>query len=308
MQGMPGAGHVGHSVASDCQLVALDLLADFDQAVVEELQGARRLDAEHAGKAHGLLHAHLDRVHADQPDHVLGARRQGVRADLEGLVPVVGVLPEADFVLLQEHGVVEVDVAQRSGEVALLGLELEVVDPFVAVADLEQQRETQGRVDALVDFGLGVFGDQGLLRHEGVDELELGQLVVAVDGVLGGGLDLDAGQDLLERLVLLLGQVLVEVGGRSLVAADQSQEQFGGVLVVLVHVPLAALAGDHAFVVETQGGAWVQIHGLHHVRVRNVDGGLEPLVAGAWPVSALVSLVERQGRLGEELFYSWRFA
>lgn len=210
-------------------------------------------------------------MHTDQPHHLLGARRQGVGSDLEGVIPVVGVLPEADFVLLQEHSVVEIDLAGCSGEVALLSFEVEVVDPLVAVSDLEEQGESEGGVDALVDLCLGVFGDQGLFRDESVDELQLSKIVVAVDGVLRWGLDLDTGEDVLEGLVLLVRQVLVQVAHASLVAAGQGQEQLGGVFVVLVHVPLAALSCNNAFVVESQGGTWVQIHGLHHVRLRNVD-------------------------------------
>jgi len=117
----------------------LNILSNFDESVVEELQGASRLDSEHAAEAHGLLHAHLDRVHAHQPDHLLRARRQGVRADVERVVPVVAIVPESDFVFLEEHGVVKVNFSGSSSEVALFGLQIEVVDPFVAVSDLEQE-------------------------------------------------------------------------------------------------------------------------------------------------------------------------
>jgi len=136
-------------------------------------------------------------VHADQPHHVLVARRQRVRADVEGLVPVVGVVPEADLVVLQEESVVEDHLAGQRREVAALGLQLQVVDPLVAVADFEEQAEAERELHALVDLGLGVLGDERLVRHERVDELQLGQLVVAVHGVLGGRLELDALQLLL---------------------------------------------------------------------------------------------------------------
>jgi len=71
------AGHIGHPVAPDGDVVALDLLADLDQTVVEELQRSRGLDPEHARKTHALLHAHLDGVHAHQPHHLLCAGRLG---------------------------------------------------------------------------------------------------------------------------------------------------------------------------------------------------------------------------------------
>jgi len=134
-----GAGHVGHSVAPHCDVVALDLLADFDHAVVEELQCAGRLESEQAREPHGLFHAHLNGVDHHQPDHLLRAGGLGQRPDLEGLVPVVGVLPEADFVFLQEGGVVEVLVASHFGEVHGLAGVLEVLDPSVRVADFKQQ-------------------------------------------------------------------------------------------------------------------------------------------------------------------------
>jgi len=215
------ARHIGHPVGTHRQVVALHILADFDQAVVEELEGACWFDPEHTREAHALLHAHLDGVHAHQPHHVLRAWRDGRGADVEGLVPVVRVLPEAHDVLLQEERVVEGDFACLLSEVVFLGLQLQVMDPFVAVADLLQQGESECALDALVDLLLGVLAYQALFLHKGVYELELSELVVAVDGVLGGCLDLDAQQFLLQALVLLLGQVLVELALACLGAAGE---------------------------------------------------------------------------------------
>jgi len=95
-------------------------------------------------------------VYADQPDHVLLTWRDGVRADVESIVPVVGVVPESTFTFLEEHGVVEGEVTCDGGEVGSFGCHEEVVDPFVAVAHFEEYAESEGVVDALVDFGLGV--------------------------------------------------------------------------------------------------------------------------------------------------------
>lgn len=39
--------HVRHALAADRQLVGLDILADLDEAVVEELQCTGRLESEH---------------------------------------------------------------------------------------------------------------------------------------------------------------------------------------------------------------------------------------------------------------------
>jgi len=293
------ARHIGHPVGPHSQVVALHLLADLDQAVVEELKCSRGLDPEHARQAHALFHTHLDGVHTDQPDHVLGAWRDGGGANVEGLVPVVGVLPEPHDVLLQEERVVEGDLARLLSEVVLLGLQLQVVDPLVAVADLLQQGESERAIDALVDFLLGVLADQALLLDKCVYELELSELVVAVDGVLGGRFDLDAQQFLLQTLVLLLGQVLVEITLACLGAAGECQPQLGTASIFLVDFPLAAVAGEGAFVVEAQGRAGVYVGGLHDVRVGQVDGRLQALVAGARPVAALVSLVEGERALWE---------
>jgi len=124
-------------------------------------------------------------------------------------------------VLLQEERVVEGDLARLLSEVVFLGLQLQVMDPFVAVADLLQQGESECALDAFVDLLLGVLANQALFLHKGVYELELSELVVAVDGVLGGCFDLDAQQFLLQALVLLLGQVLVELTLARLGAAGE---------------------------------------------------------------------------------------
>jgi len=93
--------------------------------------------------------------------------------------------------------VVEVHLALERRKIAALGLQLQVVDPLVAVANLEQQAKPERLLYALVDLLLRILRDQRLVRHERVDKLQLGQLVVAVHGVLGGRLELDALQLLL---------------------------------------------------------------------------------------------------------------
>jgi len=60
-------------------------------------------------------------------------------------------------VLLQEERVVEGDLARLLSEVVFLGLQLQVMDPFVAGADLLQQGESECALDALVDLLLGVL-------------------------------------------------------------------------------------------------------------------------------------------------------
>jgi len=134
--------HIRHSVPTYSQLISLDLLPDLNQPVVEELQCPARLQPEHLLQSHALLHAHLNRVDADQPDHLLVAWRDGRGTDVEGVVPVVGVVPEADFVFLQEEGVVEVEVTGQGLEVYTFSGGVEVVDPFVSVADFEKNAET----------------------------------------------------------------------------------------------------------------------------------------------------------------------
>jgi len=74
-------------------------------------------------------------------------------------------------------------------------------------------------------------------------ELQLSQIVVAVDGVLGGRLHLDSQQFVLETFVLLLGQVIVELALARLGAAGQRQPEFGTVSIFIVDVPLAAKRG-----------------------------------------------------------------
>lgn len=166
--------HVGYPLTSDCEVVALHLLANLNQPVVEELQCPARLQPKHLLEADALLHAHVNGVHADEPDHVLLAGRDGVGADVEGVVPVVRVVPEAGLALLQEHGVVEGEVAGEGREVGALGGHEEVVDPLVAVAHFEEDAEAERHLDALVDLGLGVSGDQTAFDDERVDELHLG--------------------------------------------------------------------------------------------------------------------------------------
>lgn len=166
--------HIRHSVPTYSQLISLDLLPDLNQPVVEELQCPARLQPKHLLEADALLHAHVNRVHADEPDHVLLAGRDGVGADVEGVVPVVRVVPEAGLALLQEHGVVEGEVAGEGREVGALGGHEEVVDPLVAVAHFEEDAEAERHLDALVDLGLGVSGDQTAFDDERVDELHLG--------------------------------------------------------------------------------------------------------------------------------------
>jgi len=143
-------------------------------------------------------------VHADEPDHVLLARWDRVGSDVEGVVPVVRVLPEATFALLQEHSMVESEVAGDSREVGCLGSHEQVVDPLVSVAHFEEDAEAEGMVDALVDFGLGVRGDQTALEHEGMDELHLGQVVVSIDSVFRRGFELDSLQLLFQTFILLV--------------------------------------------------------------------------------------------------------
>jgi len=155
-------------------------------------------------------------------------------------------------VLLQEKRVVEGDLTSLQREVAFLGFKVEIVDPFVAVADLLEQGEAESAVNPLVDLLLGVLADQTLLLYKGMYELEICQLVVAVDGVLGGCLDLDAHEFVLQTLVLLLGQVLVELALARLGAAGEFQPQLRTIVVLLVDFPLAAVGWERAFVVKTQ--------------------------------------------------------
>jgi len=83
-----------------------------------------------------------------------------------------------------------------------------------------------------------------------VHELHLGQLVVSVDGVLGGRLQPETLQLLLEALILTLGQVLVELGGVWPVAVGQFVLELGGGGGVLVHAPGAGT--QRPALVETQ--------------------------------------------------------
>jgi len=123
-------------------------------------------------------------VHAHQPHHLLVAWWDSVGADVESVVPVVAVLPEASLAFLQEQGVVENEVAGQSCELCALGGQVQVVDPLVSVADLEHDAESKGLVNSSVDLGLGVLGNEGSFEDQGVDKLHFSQVVVAVDGVL----------------------------------------------------------------------------------------------------------------------------
>jgi len=128
----------------------------------------------------------------------------------------------------------------RSGEFAeggRLGDILNIFYPFVTVADLEEQAETESVLDAQVDLALGVLAHQTAFGHEGVHELHLGQLVVAVDGVLRGCLQPEPLQLLLETFVLALGKVLVDLRSILSIAVSHLVLEFGGSRGVLVHAP-----------------------------------------------------------------------
>lgn len=127
------------------------------------------------------------------------------------------------------------------GEIHTLSCAVQVFEPGIGIAHFEQQTLAQSLVDALVDLGLTVLTDETLFSDEGVYELEFSQLVVAVDGVFGGGLDPHALQLLLQTLVLLLRQVLLELGRICSVAPLQQQLQFGRGGVVVVECPLAGV-------------------------------------------------------------------
>jgi len=138
---------------------------------------------------------------------------------------------------LQEHGVVEGSSSGELTECSSLGDGLHVFDPLVAVADLEEQTEPERVLDPLVHLALGLLADQRAFGDQSVHELHLGQLVVSVDGVLGGRLQPESLQLLLEALVLTLGQVLVELGGVWSVAGGHLVLELGGGGGVLVHAP-----------------------------------------------------------------------
>jgi len=81
--------------------------------------------------------------------------------------------------------------------------------------------------------------------------------------VFAWGFDVRALELLLERLVLLLRQVLVEERGVGSSATLHFELDFGGHGLVLVDDPLAGV--ECAFVVEAQGRAGVEFSGLHDV-------------------------------------------
>lgn len=122
---------------------------------------------------------------------------------------------------------VECHLSGQSGEVSFLSLKLEVMDPLVSVSDLEKDGESESLLHSFVDFGLSILGNEGFFRNEGVNELQLCQLVVSIHSVLGWSLDLDSLQLLLQRLVLLLRQVVVEEGISLLFTSSQGEEHFG---------------------------------------------------------------------------------
>jgi len=98
-----------------------------------------------------------------------------------------------------------------------------------------------------------------------VDELQLGEVVVAVHGVFGRGFHLDSGKHVLQRFVLLVRQVLVQVASSCLVAAGEGQEQLRGVLIVLIYDPFASFSRNDSLLVEAQRCSWIKVHGLHHM-------------------------------------------
>jgi len=125
-----------------------------------------------------------------------------------------------------------------------------------------------------------------------MDKLELCKVVVPVYSVFRGGLYLYAHQFVLEALILLLGQVLVEVTLASLVAAVECQEELGAGPVFLIYTPLAAVSRESTFVVKTERCTRVNVCCFHNVRIWQVYRGLQSFIAGSWPVTSLVSLVK----------------
>lgn len=113
------------------------IFPDLDQSVVKELQGTGRFESEHLLQAHTLLHTHVNRVDTHEPDHLLLAGWDCVGTDLECVVPVVRVIPEPALAFLHKECVVEGLVSDKCSKLSPFGCEVQVVDPFVPVADLE---------------------------------------------------------------------------------------------------------------------------------------------------------------------------
>jgi len=94
-------------------------------------------------------------------------------------------------VFLQEQRVVEIDITRLRGEVVFLAFQVQVVDPLVSVSNFVEQTEAKCFIDALFNFFLCIFTYETFLFDQCVYKLEFCKVVVSVDCVFGGSLDLD---------------------------------------------------------------------------------------------------------------------
>lgn len=103
--------HIRYSLSANCQVITLNILTDLDESIIEELECPCRFEPEHLLQAHTLLHAHVNRMYTNKPHHLLLARRDRIRTNLECVVPVVRVLPESTFAFLHKQSVVEAEIS-----------------------------------------------------------------------------------------------------------------------------------------------------------------------------------------------------